>query len=123
MPKQVLDVGQCRPDHAAIRRLLESRFACRVTQADHLEGALRQLRGTAFDLVLINRLLDGDGSDGLEVLRAIKADPALASVSVMLVTNYPEYQEQAVADGALPGFGKAALNAPETIQRLAAILH
>ncbi len=64
--------------------------------------------------MLVNRLLDADGSDGLEVIRAMQADPALRSIPVMLVTNYPEYQGQAMAAGAVPGFGKAALHQGET---------
>jgi hypothetical protein len=37
-------------------------------------------------------------------------------MKVMLVSNYPEYQSQAVALGALPGFGKAALREPDTAE-------
>ncbi len=40
----------------------------------------------------------------------------------MLVSNYEDAQQDAVARGALPGFGKAALRQPETRNRLAAIL-
>lgn len=119
MPGQILDVGQCVPDHAAIRRLLESRFGARVEQTHALDDTLTRLRETAFDLVLINRKLDRDYSDGIEILKAIKADPHLASTPVMLVTNYPEHQELAIAAGAEPGFGKDSLSAPETIARLA----
>jgi len=39
-------------------------------------------------------------------------------VPVMLVSNFADAQAQAVESGALPGFGKAALNAPETLARL-----
>jgi CheY-like chemotaxis protein len=119
MPGQILDVGQCVPDHAAIRRLLESRFGAHVEQTHALDDTLTRLRETAFDLVLINRKLDRDYSDGIEILKAIKADPHLASTPVMLVTNYPEHQELAIAAGAEPGFGKDSLSAPETIARLA----
>ena len=54
-----------------------------------------------------------------EVLEAIKSDPHLAEVPVMLVTNYPEHQALAVAAGAVPGFGKNALNSPQTRECLA----
>ena len=57
-------------------------------------------------------------SDGLAIIRAIKREPPLAEVRVMLVSNYPEYQKQAVADGAEPGFGKAGLREPVTLERL-----
>jgi CheY-like chemotaxis protein len=118
MPKRVLDVGQCVPDHAAIRRLLESTFQAAVEQTHTLDDTLDRLRQTLFDLVLINRKLDADYSDGMEILKAIKADPQLAAIPVMLVTNYPEHQQLAVAAGAVPGFGKDTLRSPQTIERL-----
>ena len=40
----------------------------------------------------------------------------------MLVSNYPEWQQAAIAAGALPGFGKAELNRAETREKLAAVL-
>ncbi|HVU88274.1 MAG TPA: response regulator [Pirellulales bacterium] len=122
MSKRVLDVGQCSPDHFSIRRLLESRFAATVVQAHGLTDALAELRREPVDLVLINRKLDADYSDGMEILAAIKADAALAGVPVMLVSNYADAQAAAVAAGALPGFGKAELSRPETAAKLRAVL-
>jgi two-component system, chemotaxis family, chemotaxis protein CheY len=120
--KQVLDVGQCQMDHGSIRRLIEYNFEARVAQAHDAADALAQLAGGAFDLVLVNRQLDADGSEGLEIVSAIKSDPALAAVPVMLVTNYPEYQQQAIAAGAEPGFGKNDLGSTQTAERLARFL-
>ena len=120
--KHVLDVGQCGADHGAIRHLIAGQFDADVTAADDPQDALAQLRAGSFDLVLVNRKLDADGSDGLELIRRIKADAPLASVPVMLVTNYAEYQEQAIAAGAETGFGKAQLDAPHTRALLAEFL-
>ena len=78
--------------------------------------------GGAFDLVLINRVLDYDGASGVALVGRIKADPGLAAVPVMLVSNYEDAQREAVAKGALPGFGKAALGQPHTLARLRAVL-
>ncbi|HUY89277.1 MAG TPA: response regulator [Pirellulales bacterium] len=122
MPKRVLDVGQCAPDHAAIRRLVAGTFDAEVVQADRLDDALAALRQETFDLVLINRKLDIDYSDGIEILRAIKTDPAISSMPVMLVTNYPEYQQAAIAAGGEPGFGKAELERAETREKLGRFL-
>lgn len=122
MPKQVLDVGQCVPDHAAIRRMLERNFEARVVQTHEMEDTLEQLRAGRFDLVLVNRKLDADYSDGLEIVKAIKGDAKLAAVPVMLVTNFPEHQELAVTAGALPGFGKNSLGSTETLERLKNVL-
>jgi len=119
--KRVLDVGQCVPDHAAITRLIQG-LGAEVSQAHGLTDALDQLRQQPFSLVLINRKLDFDYSDGMEIIRAIKEDAALASVPIMLVSNYPEYQKQAIAAGAINGFGKAELAKPETTAKLRAVL-
>ncbi|MBL8828350.1 MAG: hypothetical protein JNM18_15320 [Planctomycetaceae bacterium] len=122
MNVQVLDVGQCMPDHAAIRRLIETNFAAEVVQTDQLDDTLAVLRGGKFALVLINRKLDLDYSDGLKILTAIKAEPALRETPVMLITNYAEHQQTAIAAGAVAGFGKAQLGDPATIEKLAAYL-
>ena len=39
MTKRVLDVGNCVPDHAAIRGMLEKVFCADVVQADGLSDA------------------------------------------------------------------------------------
>jgi two-component system chemotaxis response regulator CheY len=122
MAKRVLDVGQCSPDHATIRSYLTRQFDCDVVQTHGLDDTLELLRSGTFDLVLINRKLDADYSDGIEIIRQIKADDALRDVPVMLVTNYPEHQAAAIAEGAIQGFGKLEFNKPETRERLAAVL-
>ena len=68
MSKRVLDVGQCGPDHATIRTYLTRNFDCEVVQVDDAAGALSELKSGPFDLVLVNRKLDCDYSDGLEVI-------------------------------------------------------
>ena len=122
MPKRILDVGNCGPDHAAITRLLTSRFDCEVAQADRGADALQMLKAASFDLVVVNRKLDVDYSDGIEVIKQLKSDPATAGVPVMLITNYPEHQDAAKEAGALRGFGKLEFDKPETIERLSAVL-
>ena len=52
------------------------------------------MRCEPVDLVLVNRKLDADYSDGMEILKAIKADSALAPVPVMLVSNYANFAKQ-----------------------------
>jgi two-component system, chemotaxis family, chemotaxis protein CheY len=116
--KRVLDIGQCRPDHASICRLIEHQFEAQVFSANGWDDAEEQLRDTPVDLVLVNRLLDADGSDGLEIIRRLKADPQFSTVPVMLVSNHAQHQQTAVASGAEPGFGKARLQDPATIETL-----
>jgi two-component system chemotaxis response regulator CheY len=119
--KTVLSIGQCRPDAAAIGHYLKTHFGATVLTADLPGDAMASLAGNAVDLVLINRKLDMDSSDGLEILQLIRRSDK-SDVPVMLVSNYSEWQEKAVEQGAIYGFGKAELNRPETRARLAAVL-
>jgi CheY-like chemotaxis protein len=118
MSKRVLSVGQCVPDHTTLSSYLRGNFGAQVVKVDLANEALEALRQEPYDLVLINRKLDADYSDGLEIIQAIKADPKLASVPVMLVTNYAEHQDAAVAAGAARGFGKLEYGDPQTREKL-----
>ncbi len=89
-----------------------------MIQAHDGEETLAQIAQEDFALVFINRKLDRDYSDGLEIIRQIKADPQLASTRVMLISNYSEHQELAIAAGAEHGFGKLEIGNPETVDRL-----
>ncbi|MEY3459982.1 MAG: hypothetical protein RL215_3139 [Planctomycetota bacterium] len=120
--KTVLSIGQCRPDGAAITYYLQSNFSAAVITADTASDAMRLLASKSFDLVLINRVLDADGSSGMDILKTIRLNETWDTLPVMLVSNYPQWQEAAVAEGAVPGFGKAELNRPETRQKIGAVL-
>ncbi|HVX12130.1 MAG TPA: response regulator [Pirellulales bacterium] len=122
MTKRVLDVGQCGFDHGALSRLIAGEFGAQVEQAHRLDDALARLKGDRFDLVLVNRKLDSDYSDGLAVVRAIKGDASLAATPVMLVSNYADAQDAAIAAGAEPGFGKAEMTQPATREKLSRFL-
>jgi two-component system chemotaxis response regulator CheY len=119
--RKVLSVGQCGIDHPAIRRLLQHKFDADVIPADSADEAFAELRSQPFHLVLVNRVFDTGGS-GLEFIADLKSDDALSGVPVMLVSDLPEAQRQAKELGAMPGFGKAALHGPETVERLAGVL-
>jgi two-component system chemotaxis response regulator CheY len=54
----------------------------------------------------------------MQLIQTIKADPRLSAVPVMMVTNYPEHQQRAVAAGAVPGYGKRELGSKEMLARL-----
>jgi CheY-like chemotaxis protein len=119
--KRILSIGQCMADHTAIDWTVRQHFDVEVVPADTVAEAFDRLQHESFDLVLVNRILDRDGSSGLEVIRQLKAE-APRQVTVMLVSNYPEPQQHAVELGAVPGFGKGALGEPPTIARLTAFL-
>jgi CheY-like chemotaxis protein len=120
--KRVLSIGQCMADHSAISWTVRQHFGAEVVPADTAAEALKRLRQETFDLVLINRVLDADGSSGLEVIKQLRTDEGARQVPVMLVSNYPDPQREAVELGAAPGFGKGALGQPQTIARLKAFL-
>ncbi|QEG38401.1 response regulator [Roseimaritima ulvae] len=122
MTKTVVDCGNCGPDFNSIRQMLKASFDVKVVQTHGAEDTLEVLRTSEVALVTVNRKLDRDYTDGLEVIRVLKADPEVATVPVMLVTNYDEHQDGAVAEGAIRGFGKLSLTTPETHQRLKAVL-
>lgn len=122
MTKTVLDVGNCNPDHSAIKSMLTSRYEVTVLRADALADTLEILKKGGVDLVLINRKLDIDYSEGVEILKAIKANPSLSDIPVMIITNYPEHQEAAVSMGAEYGFGKLQYQEPGTHERLSRFL-
>lgn len=117
MVKRVLDVGNCAADHAAIRFLIERGFDATVARAHGERDALAVLRSEPFDLVLVNRLLN-QGGEGMQVISRIKNEPDLASVPMMLVTDYSEHQRAAVEAGAEYGFGKSELQTPQTREKL-----
>jgi CheY-like chemotaxis protein len=114
----VLSVGQCFADHSGITHVLGTSFGAEVIRADTRDEALDLLRQGAFALVLVNRVLDADGSPGQELIRAIKDHEQLRDVPVMLVSNYDDAQADAVWAGAAPGFGKAALGQPHMLARV-----
>lgn len=110
---RILDVGNCSADRASLRRTLQQQWDVELVSVDDGAAAIRELIAGPFQLVMINRLLDCDGSEGLNVLRAIKSDPRLASIPAMLITNYAEHQKLAIAEGAIAGFGKRELGTTE----------
>jgi CheY-like chemotaxis protein len=120
--KRILSVGQCAADHWAIGRLVNRHFDAELHAADTIPEALNALRQTRADLVLVNRILDADGSSGLAFIRQLKTDQSLSDIPVMLVSNYDDAQSQAATLGALPGFGKAVLEDPRTLTRLEALI-
>jgi two-component system chemotaxis response regulator CheY len=116
--KRVLSLGQCHADHSAISRTIARHFGADVLPTSTPAEALTLLRQERFDLVLVNRVGDADGSSGLEFIKQMKADDVCRNVPVMLVSNYEDSQREAVEVGAVPGFGKAALGQPLMLDRL-----
>src|SRR4051794_18213458 len=96
--KKVLSVGQCAADSWHIGRLFEEHFDIDVSTAGTGAAALEELKSESFDLVLVNRLLDSDGSSGLALIGKIRE--LFPQTPVMLVSNYESAQQEAQALGA-----------------------
>jgi len=118
MPKKVVLVGHCGPDSSYLRMSVQKALQdVVITMADD-DSDLQKLIAAGVDLLLVNRTLDyGFASEGgAELIKHLRAEnPELRA---MLVSNYPEAQAEAVAAGALPGFGKRELGSPRVVQVL-----
>jgi len=122
MTKRVLDVGNCGFDHGAIKSLIEGNFDAVVVQANDADEATRQLTESPCDLILVNRVFDRNGDSGLELIRDLTTNAKSPAPPMMLVTNYADYQDQAVELGAVRGFGKRELDEPVALDKLRAHL-
>ena len=116
--KKVLSIGQCDADNQRISHMLNSHFQIEYSTAEDQRDALSKLNGQSFDIVLVNRILDSNGAQGLEIISEMKSNGQLKSIPVMLVSNFQDAQESAVAAGAEPGFGKSSLGDEQTIELL-----
>ena len=105
--KRILSVGSCHPDNARLESVLSGAFTIEFESSETASQALEQLRAQQYDLVLINRVFDRDGTSGVELIRQIKLDSELNDFRVMLISDFEEYQKQAQELGALPGIGKS----------------
>jgi DNA-binding NarL/FixJ family response regulator len=89
-----------------------------IVSADDSRTFADQLEKNQADLILFNREL-GFGFEpdtGVEAIRLLhRSNPNL---KMILVSNYAEAQQAAVAAGALPGFGKRELGTPRVLEVL-----
>jgi CheY-like chemotaxis protein len=115
IPFRILDVCPCSFDHADMRGLIGGICSATVQQVRTGAEALEKLKTQSYHLVLINRTLDGP-MDGLSLLAAIRAKAS--PPPTMLISNYADAQEKARQLGALPGFGRAQMDAALTIELL-----
>lgn len=113
-------VGHCVPDAYALRsavgRALPGVEFILINDSDSLAD-----KAGACDLLLINRVLDGDFDDegGIAMIRRLGVGRAAgARPALMLVSNFPEAQAEAVGAGAVPGFGKTEMNTARGAERL-----
>jgi DNA-binding response OmpR family regulator len=75
------------------------------------------------DLLMLNRKLDYgfEATDGIDLLRRIRS--RRPGQKIMMISNYPEAQESARTEGALPGFGKREIGSAKVRQLITAALN
>lgn len=129
MTKRVLNVGQCALDHSNISELLNKNFDVTIETASTHNAAISLASQNSYDLILVNRLYDADGSSGQATIAQLcrnseqAGDTSEATTSpVMLVSNYDDAQQAAQNAGAVSGFGKSQLRDSSTIEALATYL-
>jgi hypothetical protein len=109
-------VGHCGPDSSFLRMAVSSADrTAQVVMADD-PAELNQALKAGVHLVLLNRELGYgfDGQMGVDLVKHLRQTHP--HVKTMLVRNYPDAQAAAVANGALPGFGKREIGSPRVPQ-------
>src|SRR5690349_10200098 len=104
---KVLSVGQCSPDDSRIAATVHQTLGASMDRAASPDEAAKKLTQNSYDLILVNRIFDYGGDSGLDFIQQLKQSGN--TTPTMLVSNYQDAQAQAIAHGALPGFGKSAL--------------
>lgn len=106
MSKKVLLVGHCGPDSSHLKYAVKSADKEITILAADDQQELRKALDDGVDLILFNREL-GYGFDeryGVDIIKYLRGN--YPGLKMMLVSNYSDAQSEAVAAGALPGFGK-----------------
>ena len=111
---KILDIGQCGFDGPTMSRFFREALDATVDNAATAQDAVRDLADRNYNLALVNRILAADGASGIELIHTlIKAG---CTTPLMLVSDFSEAQDAAVAYGAVRGFGKAELEEPQTLE-------
>jgi len=118
MPKKIALVGHCGPDSSFLRIAVSKAERDVMVLSVDDDSDLRRVLDDGVDLLLLNRQLDYgfDEREGVALIRRIRAN--YPNAKTMLVSNYPEAQAAAVAEGALPGFGKREIGTPKVNELL-----
>lgn len=110
-------VGHCMPDQFMLKSAVKRAVDGAVIEVVNDHGSLAaHLHSQA--VLLVNRVLDGvfDTRCGIELIGRVVN--GAESPVCLLISNYDDAQQQAIAAGARPGFGKSALYGAEMATRL-----
>ena len=119
-------MGQCGYDNSRIRSLIRSiDSTVEIKETDSHQETMEVLASLGeAALVLVNRVFDMDGASGMEFISQLKSkESEFAAIPVMLVSNYEKSQAEAIANGAIPGFGKSELQSVETRRKIESVLN
>ena len=123
MPKKVVLVGHCGPDASYLRTAVSRAYTgVTVAMADDEADLRKALENGGVDLVLMNRQLDWgfETEEGVDLIRQLRTKHP--DLKMMLVSNFPEAQKEAVDAGAIQGFGKREIGSPRVSELLKSAL-
>ena len=119
-------MGQCGYDNSRIRSLIRSiDSTVEIKETDSHQETMEVLASLGeAALVMVNRVFDMDGASGMDLISQLKSkESEFAAIPVMLVSNYEKSQAEAIANGAIPGFGKSELQSVETRRKIESVLN
>jgi two-component system chemotaxis response regulator CheY len=120
--KKVVLVGHCGADSSYLRIAVASvQTGISVASVDDEESLAAALTAGA-ELILINRIIDWGFDDQAGVALIARLRRTHPNVKTMLVSNYPDAQQAAIAGGALPGFGKREIGSAKVKELLRSAL-
>ena len=120
--RTVVLVGHCGPDSSFLRMAVTGAVpGTKVLMADSDAELDRALEAGA-DLLLLNRVLDFGFEESRGVALMGRIRQRRPQQRMMMVSNYPDVQQEAEAAGALPGFGKREIGSAKVRERIAAAL-
>ena len=118
MSKRVVLVGHCGPDGSYLRMAVGRVQRDLIVSVVEDDAELSREIGQGAELILVNRVLDYgfEQTDGAALIGEL--GERFPGLKMMLVSNFPEAQAEAVAAGALPGFGKRELGSERVTKLL-----
>jgi DNA-binding NarL/FixJ family response regulator len=116
--KKVVLVGHCGADSSYLRIAVASAGTGVSAVSVDGEEALAAALEAGVDLVLVNRVLDWGYEEEEGVAMIARLRRTHPNVKTMLVSNYADAQQAAIAAGALPGFGKREIGSAKVKELL-----
>jgi len=123
MSKKVVLVGHCGADSSYLKLAVKAAEPGVQISSAESTSELTAMLGDGVDLVLVNRVLDYgfESEEGVELVRSFRK--AFPNAKMMLVSNFESAQKEAIAAGALPGFGKREIGTPKVKDLIKNALH